>query len=269
LDWHAPCLSYWQDKWLLSLFETAVLNQEQVLLANVFLNVFGGYFFLFGNPCTPDYDDTFGRKSLLGFSFLAFAIIPFARLLVVILELDTFVWSNLFIVAIVATVLFLTIKYFLSSSFGKLGFKPWRTWTLAEKNYLYSAVPLFSAVFTLMFWAYLSDLFRKYGLVEFVLFSVVTGLVWGFTQEVIFRGMLQTEFDRRFGPWVGVLSANFIFTFGPLHFNYYNFGADANIQWGMFGVIFAIGLLFGVLYQRSGNLWLPAIFHGMWPLNMT
>lgn len=31
----------------------------------------------------------------------------------------------------------------------------------------------------------------------------------------------------------------------------------------MFAAIFAIGLFFGVLYRRSGNLWLPASFHAV------
>jgi membrane protease YdiL (CAAX protease family) len=31
----------------------------------------------------------------------------------------------------------------------------------------------------------------------------------------------------------------------------------------MFAAIFAIGLFFGVLYRRSGNLWLPAAFHAV------
>ena len=31
----------------------------------------------------------------------------------------------------------------------------------------------------------------------------------------------------------------------------------------MFTGIFAIGLFFGVLFQRSGNLWMVGIFHGL------
>jgi membrane protease YdiL (CAAX protease family) len=67
----------------------------------------------------------------------------------------------------------------------------------------------------------------------------------------------------------GVLIANLVFTFGPLHFNYFGLGTDAGPRWGMFGAIFVIGQFFGLVYQRSGNLWIPALLHGLWPLNMT
>ena len=31
----------------------------------------------------------------------------------------------------------------------------------------------------------------------------------------------------------------------------------------MFAAVFAIGLLFGVLYWRSGNLWIVAVMHAV------
>ena len=31
----------------------------------------------------------------------------------------------------------------------------------------------------------------------------------------------------------------------------------------MLALIFAVGLFFGALYQRSRNLWLPAVFHAI------
>jgi membrane protease YdiL (CAAX protease family) len=77
---------------------------------------------------------------------------------------------------------------------------------------------------------------------------------------------LQTELTRRWGWVPGWLVANLVFTFGPLH-------ADAYLRGGVHGgrllAIFAIGLLFGLLYRRSGNLWIPAVLHGLWPLNMS
>ena len=33
--------------------------------------------------------------------------------------------------------------------------------------------------------------------------------------------------------------------------------------------VFGIGLFFGIVYYRSGNLWIPAVLHGLWPPNMT
>ncbi len=88
----------------------------------------------------------------------------------------------------------------------------------------------------------------------------VVNFLWGFYQEVVYRGILQTELTRRFGAVAAVIAANIAFTFGPLHF--YHFAA-APSPIAMFAGIFAIGLYFGVLRHRSGNLWLPAVFHGI------
>jgi uncharacterized protein len=66
---------------------------------------------------------------------------------------------------------------------------------------------------------------------------------------------------RRWGPTVGILVANLLYTFGPLHWNYFSARASAAVP--MFAAIFAIGLFFGLLYRRSGNLWIIGIFHAI------
>jgi membrane protease YdiL (CAAX protease family) len=77
-------------------------------------------------------------------------------------------------------------------------------------------------------------------------------LVFGFYQEVIYRGVLQSELVRRWGALAGILSANLLYTFGPLHWSY--FMAQSSLALPMFSSIFAIGLFFGVLFWPSGNL---------------
>jgi membrane protease YdiL (CAAX protease family) len=89
---------------------------------------------------------------------------------------------------------------------------------------------------------------------------LATSFLWGFYQEVVYRGILQTELVRRMGSVGGILVGNFLFTFGPLHF--YHFSSTSSAL-PMFAGIFAIGLFFAVLFQRSGNLWMVAIFHGL------
>src|SRR4029453_19183046 len=93
-----------------------------------------------------------------------------------------------------------------------------------------------------------------------VLLVMLPHLLWGFYQELMYRGLLQTELGRARGPLAGVLVANALFTFGPLHF--YHF-ARTSPALPMFAGIFAIGLFFGVLFQRSGNLWMVGIAHGI------
>ena len=86
-------------------------------------------------------------------------------------------------------------------------------------------------------------------------------------QEFFYRGWLQTELTRRFGAIIGLLLANIVFTLGPLHLNYLI--GPAGVHWGGLAAVFGIGLFFGIVYARSGNLWIPAAMHGIWPPNMS
>ena len=43
---------------------------------------------------------------------------------------------------------------------------------------------------------------------------------------------------------------------------------DVASKWDRVPQLVWNGLLFGVIYQRSGNLWIPAVLHGLWPPNM-
>jgi membrane protease YdiL (CAAX protease family) len=89
--------------------------------------------------------------------------------------------------------------------------------------------------------------------------AIAANFLWGFHQEVMYRGLLQTELVRKLGPVAGIVLANLLFTFGPLHF--YHLSRPS--PWPMMAGIFAIGLFFAVLCHRSRNLWLPAVFHGI------
>jgi CAAX protease family protein len=132
-----------------------------------------------------------------------------------------------------------------------------------------TVVPLAVAAFSIMFREQLTRLAETHGWAGLLLLAVPTGILWGMVQEFLYRGLLQTELVRRLGAVFGVLLANLVFTFGPLHSKHFRIDADAGPRWGMFAAIFAIGLLFGLIYRRSGNLWIPALLHGIWPPNMT
>jgi membrane protease YdiL (CAAX protease family) len=71
--------------------------------------------------------------------------------------------------------------------------------------------------------------------------------------------MLQTELVRRWGPLTGILVSNLLYTFGPLH--YYYLFSKASLAVPMFASIFAVGLLFAIVFHRTGNLWIVAIMH--------
>ena len=87
-------------------------------------------------------------------------------------------------------------------------------------------------------------------------------LLWGFYQEVVYRGILQTELVRRWGSLLGILVSNLLFTFGPLHF-YHFWGRVPWLALPVFTGIFLTGLFFGVLFRRSGNLAIVCVLHGL------
>ena len=143
---------------------------------------------------------------------------------------------------------------------AQIGFHPWRDWSRTEKSYFVQTVLLANLIFSIVLAARLGPMFEEtsgwmsLGTVFLPLF------LFGFYQEVMYRGILQTELMRRWGAPLGILVSNSLYTLGPLHF--YHFSGTAPAL-PMFAAIFAIGLFFALLFKRSGNLWMVAIFHGI------
>jgi membrane protease YdiL (CAAX protease family) len=142
--------------------------------------------------------------------------------------------------------------------FSQLGFHAWREWTLTEKSYFVQVLVIANVVFPLVFAARLQKILAQPNAVSIIASVFVPYLFYGFYQEVVYRGMLQSELVRRWGAFAGILVANLLYTFGPLHWNHFT---PINIP--MFVAIFAIGLFFGILFHRSGNLWIVAVIHGI------
>jgi membrane protease YdiL (CAAX protease family) len=122
-------------------------------------------------------------------------------------------------------------------------------------------VVIANVIFPLVFAARIGSRIAQQGLAWNLLNVVVPYLFFGFYQEVIYRGMVQSELVRRWGIAAGILVANVLYTFGPLHWNY--FASPASLAVPMFASVFTIGLFFGFLYRRSNNLWMVAIFHAI------
>lgn len=151
---------------------------------------------------------------------------------------------------------------------GALGLRGPTAWTQREILYAASVIPAACIAFYIVFQGLFAQMLASNGLVRFLFFNLAFGLVWGFYQEIAHRGFLQPALTTHLGPIGALVATNFLFTFGPLHASVWaRVGADASAA-TMFIPIFAIGLVFGLIYWRTGNLWLPAIFHGIWPLNM-
>jgi uncharacterized protein len=144
---------------------------------------------------------------------------------------------------------------------SQLGLRPWREWTPTEKSYFVQVSLLACVVFPIVLAAPLRSRVGQLGMMRGFWSVFVPYLFFGFYQEVVYRGIVQSELVRRWGPLTGVLAANLLYTFGPLH-SYY-FGSPASFAVPMFASIFAIGLFFGVVYHRSGNLWMAGVFHAI------
>jgi CAAX protease family protein len=146
-------------------------------------------------------------------------------------------------------------RYFAAIPLREIGLRRWREWSTTEKSYFLQVAVIANGIFAALFAARLQ---AGAGAPGFWL-ALGVNFLWGFHQEVVYRGLLQTELTRRWGAFAGILLANLAFTFGPLHF--YHFSQPS--PWPMFAGIFAIGLFFALLLQRSRNLWMVAVFHGI------
>ncbi|MEO8383702.1 MAG: type II CAAX endopeptidase family protein [Betaproteobacteria bacterium] len=221
---------------------------------------------MFDSPLRPVYDDKTGIRILLAFLGVGLGLFFALRLLSDAVGVRSLPVANLAFVAVLMAAFIVTQRVYVGAPMAAVGLRRFSAWSRRERLYFFQVIPIAAVIFTIVFADHLRTLLAAHGVAGFLLFSVVTGLIWGMVQEFIYRGWLQTELSRRFGAIAGLLIANLLFTFGPLHLNY--FFTPNGIQWSGLAAVFGIGLLFGIIYWRSGNLWIPALMHGIWPPNM-
>jgi membrane protease YdiL (CAAX protease family) len=209
-----------------------------------------GHLLLFDPTPARAYSERAGLQLLVGAAVLEVARISFVRWLPLLVLVTGFLALALLMVPRVAGV-----------SLSQLGLRPWRDWTTTEKSYFCQVVALANIVFPIVLAGPLGKRVAQLGFASSLLSVFVPYLLFGFYQELVYRGMIQREAVRRWGAPIGILLANTLYTFGPLHWSY--FASRASLAVPMFAGIFAIGLFFGVVYRRSGNLWIVATFHGI------
>jgi membrane protease YdiL (CAAX protease family) len=211
-----------------------------------------GHVLLFEQKPVPQFDASAGLR------LLVFAIILEA------VRLGVVRWGRvplLIFVPLLLACALLAIRFGAGLRLPQIGFKTWRQWNAIEKSYFVQLLIIANVVFSLLFAARLRRIFAQPNSLEVVATVFVPYLFFGFYQEVVYRGMLQSELVRRCGAFVGILAANILYTFGPMH-SYY-FASRSSLALPMFAGIFAIGLFFGILFRRSGNLWIVAVIHGI------
>ena len=237
-------------------------------ISSFFMDSVRAHALRFERPLAPTFENAIGIHVLIAFVAVAVGVFYGLRFaLIVIVPVIGAPSARLGFVVLLTFAFLATQRWLVRLPMADIGLRPLAAWTRRERLYLAQVVPMASIVFIFVFRDHLMVLIDLHGTVGFLLFSVGTGLLWGMIQEFLYRGWLQTDLTRRFGPLIGLLAANLIFTFGPLHMDYLT---DPNgVRWAGLGAVFGIGLVFGYIYRRSGNLWFPAVLHGLWPLNMT
>ena len=215
-----------------------------------------GHVLLFDKPhVPPTYEPAAGRRLLLivaALEGLRVALTPLQpRLPPLWLQVPIYLGLALLSVRVVAGL-----------AFSEIGFRRWREWNPTEKSYFIQIMVIANVVFPMVFASRLRTILAEPGVITTIWTVFVPYLVYGFYQEVLYRGMLQTELVRRWGALRRIAVSNSLYTFGPLHY-YYFFSAAASLAVPMFAAIFAIGLLFAIIFRRSGNLWIVAVMHGI------
>ena len=213
-----------------------------------------GHLLLFDNVPQPSYSATAGGRLLLAVLLLEFLLSPYFLFRAVQIPVPPLLP---YVVIRLALVLAL-VRCFAGLQLSAIGLRAWRDWATTERSYLVQVVLIANVVFPLALSASLERALAEYGLISVLLIGFLPYVVYGFYQEVVYRGLLQTELVRRWGAVGGILASNILFTFGPLHYNAYATGGL-----GAFTSIFAFGLFVALIFKQSRNLWLIAVMHGI------
>lgn len=88
--------------------------------------------------------------------------------------------------------------------------------------------------------------------------AVLSVVLIGPAEELLFRGAIQGRLRERFGPVPAVAGASLLF--GSIHLTNYS-GSLPSVVAGAL-LIAGVGAVFGVLYERTGNLAVPVLAHG-------
>lgn len=87
-------------------------------------------------------------------------------------------------------------------------------------------------------------------------------LLVGFVEELVFRGVIQNlltgTFNFKYGRTAAFLLANIFFAFMWTHS-----GVPDPVNWEYIAMAFLMGLFYGGVYLKSGNLWTAAFLHGL------
>lgn len=225
--------------------------------------ILSGHLLLFGPRERFPYAADVGMRILLLCVLVEGCLRPALRAVVRGFGWTDNLWASYGLVAIELLLVLVLTRYWLRIAFAQIGLRHWQHWSSAEKWFFPQLLALGLIIFTVMRWPVLCQIPDRPDWVSMTLVVFAGQMIWGFYQEYVYRGLLQTELVRRWGAVAGILVSNLLFTFGPLHAYHFWIAMDNPAHLWMFAAIFAIGLYFAVLFHQSGNLWMVGVAHGL------
>ena len=189
-----------------------------------------GQLFLFDQPRVRTISSQQGSRLLFVFFFLEVIVRPLFAAGTRWLPIAEHKWWPLIQVGLLTVLVCWLVISFAKVHLSQLGLYSWLHWSKTERSYFLQIVPTTIFVFSLFVSAKLRVLWARPDLWELGLLIFVTKMIWGFYQEFLYRGLLQTDLVRRWGTLKGVLVSNLVFTFGPLH-AYHFWAAQRNLSW--------------------------------------
>jgi hypothetical protein len=172
-----------------------------------------------------------------------------------------------FVISAIIDILIITIPVFILSKIKNDSFIPFLGLSFTKrfsgflfKGFLYTFFP-----FIIVFFAMQSmELIAKSTEFTFSIISVFQILVifiLATQEEILFRGFLMKTFNLKFSVFSSIILSSIIFS--GIHSVNHNYGIIASVN------TFIAGFILGLMYFRSGSLWLPIFYHFFWNLFQT
>lgn len=97
--------------------------------------------------------------------------------------------------------------------------------------------------------------------VVFLVLAVVSVVLVGPAEELLFRGAVQGTLRRAFGPWAAIGGASVLFT--AVHITVLGANSPA-AGLANLGVVFLVSLVFGYAFEYTGSLAVPIVMHSLY-----
>lgn len=121
----------------------------------------------------------------------------------------------------------------------------------------WSAVGAGTALGTLEYQGNGFTLFSARQVVETLLLAALLAFASGFGEEIAFRGYLQSRIAERYNRAAAVIIVAVLFAL-----SYPVAGVSNPLLYSLTAIL--VGILFGVLYVRTGSLWMGIALHSIW-----